>query len=106
MTTPAAHASDIKASLGQGLRDRVDQAERLLKSVARTGDKRVDALRDRLVGQARQIRSQLDELEDRAAFRARRAVHRADRAVTSHPYSAIGIAVAIGVLAGILAARR
>jgi|KBSMisStaDraftv2_1062788.scaffolds.fasta_scaffold01838_4 ElaB/YqjD/DUF883 family membrane-anchored ribosome-binding protein len=106
MTTSTAHASDIKESLAQGLRDMVDQADSLLKSAARSGDERVEVLRDRLVGQVRQMRSQLDEFEDRAAFRARRAARSADRAVTSHPYSAIGIAAAAGVLIGLLWAHR
>jgi len=52
------------------------------------------------------MRSQLDELEDSAIHKARHAARATDRTVHSHPYGAMGIAAAAGLLIGFLAATR
>lgn len=106
VNTITAPLANSKEDVSRTLRRLVDEADRALKSAARTGDEKFDAARDQFVDQVRQIRSQLDEVEDTAAYRARRAARAADRSLHEHPYSAIGIAAAAGLLIGFLAARR
>jgi ElaB/YqjD/DUF883 family membrane-anchored ribosome-binding protein len=95
-----------KQGLAQSLRKMIDEADGLLKSAARTGDDAFDTMRDQFTDQVRQMRDQLDELEETAIYRARRAARVADRGVHEHPYGAMGVAAAVGLLVGVLLARR
>lgn len=95
-----------KQSLAASLRQMIEEADHLLKSAARTGDEAFDAMQDKFADQVRQMRSQLDQLEETAVYRARRAARTADQTVHEHPYGAMGIAAAVGLLIGFLAARR
>lgn len=92
--------------LAQDLHRLVGDAERFLANAADSGDAQLDALRERLGRQVEEIRTQLDAFEDRAAEQARAAVRATDAAVRDHPYGAMGIAAAIGLLVGVLVARR
>ena len=103
ITTPSTNG---KEGLAHSLRHMVDEADQFLKAAAQTGDEKFDAVRDKFVEQVRQMRAQLDELEDSAIHKARHAARVADRTVHSHPYGAMGIAAAVGLLIGFLAARR
>ena len=95
-----------KQGLAQSLRHMIDEADQLLKSAAETGDEKFDAVRQAFVDQVRQMRLQLDELEETAIYKARRAAREADHAVHEHPYGAMGIAAAVGLLIGFLVASR
>jgi ElaB/YqjD/DUF883 family membrane-anchored ribosome-binding protein len=95
-----------KQGLAQSLRHMIDEADQLLKSAAATGDEKFNAVREQIVDQVRRMREQLDELEETAVYQARRAARATDTAVHEHPYSAMGIAAAVGLLIGFLAASR
>lgn len=60
----------------------------------------------RLTDAFHKLRAQFDELQESTRTRARDAARTADEAVHHHPYSAIGIAAAAGLIIGLLAARR
>jgi ElaB/YqjD/DUF883 family membrane-anchored ribosome-binding protein len=105
-TAPAAAGGNGQEALAHSLRRMVDEADQFLKSAVQSGDAKFDAVRDKFVEQVRQMRVQLDELEDSAIHKARRAARKTDLAIQSHPYGAIGIAAAAGLLIGFLAARR
>lgn len=94
------------ASLAQGLHHIVDEAERMLGSAVDSGDERLDEARAKFAAQVRQMRAQLDDLQDSALTRARHAARRADLAAHDHPYAAMGIAAAAGLLLGSLLALR
>ncbi len=64
------------------------------------------AAAEQIASQARRLRSQLDELENDAAYKVRRAARAADLSIQSHPYRAIGLAAALGLLIGVIVARR
>jgi len=101
-----ATAENSKQGLAQSLRHMVDEADRLLKSAAETGDEKFSAIRQQIIDQVREMRLQLDELEETAVYKARRAARATDEAVHEHPYGAMGIAAAVGLLIGFLAASR
>jgi len=88
------------------LRHMVDEIDTFLRSAADTGDQKFDAARERLSLQVRQMRQQLDELNEAATARVKRAAQQADQTVHAHPYTAMGMAAAVGLLVGYLAARR
>lgn len=102
--TDAAHQA--KQALTQNLRRMIDETDQFLKSAAAKGDEKFDAVRDQMVQQVRRMRAQLDELEECALHQAKHAARSADRTVQAHPYGAMGLAAAAGLLIGFLAARR
>jgi ElaB/YqjD/DUF883 family membrane-anchored ribosome-binding protein len=105
-TTAPATGGNGQEALAHSLRHMVDEADQFLKSAVQSGDAKFDAVRDKFVDQVRQMRAQLDELEDSAIHKARQAARKTDLAIQNHPYGAIGIAAAVGLLVGFLAARR
>jgi ElaB/YqjD/DUF883 family membrane-anchored ribosome-binding protein len=84
----------------------VEDVEKAISSAVEAGEKRVNATLGRLQTQLAHLRAQFDELDDQARYQARKAARRTDEAVHSHPYRAIGIAAAAGLLVGWLASRR
>ena len=97
---------DLKDRLAQDLRAVLDDAQALAQGGVQSGDAQLDALRSRFADQMQRIRQQLDGLEDRTLAKAREAAKAADEAVHAHPYTAIGIAAAVGALVGLLVSRR
>lgn len=103
--TKAAEAAG-NSRLASSLRHMVDEAEQLLRGAVDSGDEKLDAMRLQFSQQLKRLRSQLDELEDTAAHKARQAARAADQTVHAHPYGAMGVAAAVGLLIGLLVARR
>lgn len=93
-------------TLGTDLRHLASDTERLLKAAANGGDEQIAALRARLESQLRHLRRQVGDIEDAAIRQARHAARATDETVRAHPYGALGIAAAAGLLIGFLAARR
>jgi ElaB/YqjD/DUF883 family membrane-anchored ribosome-binding protein len=92
--------------MAQHLRTLADEAEALLKDSARISGEKVDATRARLRGELVHLRERLTELEAQAGTQLKHAAHRTDEVVHAHPYTAMGAAAAIGLLAGLLIGRR
>lgn len=84
----------------------VADAEELLKLTAgQAGDKATE-LRRRMQARMEQARSELAQLQDAAVARAKEAGKAADAYVHESPWAAIGVAAGVGVVLGILLARR
>lgn len=97
---------DLNDRVAASLRHMVDEADHLLKTAVDTGDQKASEAYLKLKHQLHTLRLQLNDLEDGVAHRTRQAARRADEAVHSHPYGAMGIAAAAGLLVGVLLARR
>src|SRR5438270_12250106 len=102
------------AENSQNTRDRmVDQfstvlteAEDMLKRAANeTGEKAKD-LRAQVEAKLLAAKLQLQELQGMAADRAKEAARATDDFVHDHPWQVVGIAAAIGFVAGLLMNRR
>jgi ElaB/YqjD/DUF883 family membrane-anchored ribosome-binding protein len=110
MDTPTNAPSTTTAAaddrVAQHLRTLADEADALLKATARAGDEKYEAARERLHTEVAHLRSRLTELESAAALHLKNAAHRSNEAVHAHPYAAMGVAAAAGVLLGALLARR
>lgn len=98
--------ADTTADLAGSVRHMVHEADQFLKVAAERGDARFDAVRGQFIEQVRHVRAQLDDLESETVRQARHVARKVDRTVHAHPYRALGIAAAIGLLAGLLASRR
>ncbi len=106
-TTPISGADhQARERLANSLKQMVDEAEHLLKSAQRTGNEQFDLAREKFETQLRHARSELADLQGNAAHTARRTVRQADHAVHEHPYVAMGVTAGVGVLLGLLIARR
>ncbi len=92
--------------ISQSLRDMVDEAEQLLKNVQRTGHDQLGTARDKLQAKLHSVAEEAARLEDNALQQVRRSAQAADHAVHEHPYASMGLAAGVGVLLGLLIARR
>ncbi len=104
-THPAPDA-DARERVAQGFQHMVDEADQLLKNAQRAGQVQFDSVRGKLSGPLDEARDGLAHLEETAALQARRAVQATDQAVRAHPYAAMGVAAGVGLLLGMLIARR
>jgi len=85
----------------EDLRTLVHDGEELLKAGAsELGEKGLE-LRERLQAAVDRARVACQRLEDRAIAGAKAA----DRTIHEHPYQAIGIALGVGLVVGLLAGR-
>lgn len=96
----------VRDRLMGSLQDIVTDAEALLKTTQRTGSDQFVAARDRFETRLHQARSDLAAMQDTAFYNVRRVARVADSAVHHHPYAAVGAAAAVGLLVGMLIARR
>jgi ElaB/YqjD/DUF883 family membrane-anchored ribosome-binding protein len=106
MDTPTTTATASDDRMAHHLRTLADETEALLESTARAGDEKVAETRERLRGEVAHLRERLADLESKAGLQLKSAAHRTDEAVHSHPYTAMGAAAALGLLAGLLIGRR
>ena len=66
----------------------------------------VKAIRERLRERLDDTRRKLSDLQYEGMERARRAAHHTDEYVHEHPWHAVGVGAALGLLIGVLIARR
>jgi ElaB/YqjD/DUF883 family membrane-anchored ribosome-binding protein len=84
----------------------LNEAEDMLKRAANeTGDKARD-LRAQVEAKLLAAKLQLQELQGMAADRAKEAARATDDYVHDHPWQMVGIAAAVGFVAGLLMNRR
>lgn len=93
-------------ALADDIRRVVTQAEQFLKSSATQSGEALDEGREKLAEKVSALRSQLEAWGDDAGKEARHLARSADRSLHQHPYAAIGVAAAVGVLIALLATRR
>ena len=105
-TTTTTGSTESQPGQASSLRTMIDDTDQLLKSVASAGDQKFQGMRDRILEQMRQMRTQLSELEQVGLQRAKDMARATDESVHAHPYGAMAVAAAAGVLIGFLAARR
>ncbi|MBE9607728.1 DUF883 family protein [Chitinilyticum piscinae] len=81
-------------------------AEQLLAEAAASGGAEAQALYARVAERLRLAKGQLLEAEQVVINRAKQAAKATDTYVHDHPWQAVGIAAAVGVLVGMLISRR
>jgi ElaB/YqjD/DUF883 family membrane-anchored ribosome-binding protein len=84
----------------------MNDAEALLRATsAQTGEK-IQEVRARAEESLRQAKQRLSSLEDEALRRAREVADATDEYVRDNPWQSVGIAAGVGLLVGLLLARR
>ena len=97
MTTEQANerlASDLKAVM----RD----AEELMKATAGQAGEKVSEVRSRLASALESAKATCQRLEEKTIAAAKAT----DRTIREHPYESLGVAFGVGLLVGVLVARR
>lgn len=84
----------------------VDDAEALLHATAQVSGEGFAAERAKFGEKLKHAKIRLAESEQRVFEKARQAATVTDRYVHDNPWQAVGIAAAVGMLIGFLAARR
>lgn len=84
----------------------VADTEELLKATAGAADERASAARARVAESLRAAKTKIEELDSEMIDRVKTAAKATDEYVHEHPWGAVGIAAAAGLLVGVLIARR
>ncbi len=102
-STPSRGAEE---RLAQDFKAVLNDAEELLRHAARDAGEGYAEARVRLEQSLKAARAELDTLEKAAVENARRAGRATDSYVRDHPWESIGIGAGVGLLVGLLVARR
>ena len=84
----------------------IGDAEELLSATASQAGEKIGAARARIQENLKVAKKRLHEASDVAADRAKLAARATDEFVRDHPWQAVGIGAAIGVILGMLISRR
>jgi ElaB/YqjD/DUF883 family membrane-anchored ribosome-binding protein len=95
-----------KAQLVRDFNTLVTDAEALLKATAGQSGEAVAAVRSRVTESLAAARDKLGEAERAALAKARAAASATDHYVHEKPWQAVGVAVGLGLLVGLLIGRR
>lgn len=98
--------SAAKEQLASDFRGVMNDVEALLSSGANRAEGEAEALRARIERKLDAARHRAADLQHEAAAQARRAADATDDFVRDHPWQAVGVAAALGVVVGVLIARR
>lgn len=93
-------------SVGRDVKNVVNEAQELLKTVQTEGATRIDEVKSKMAAQYEVARARLGDLQTTVADGAKVAVDETDAYVRNNPWTAVGIAAGVGALIGFLAARR
>jgi len=84
----------------------MDDIDALVNAGGTQVEGEVKAIRERLRERLDDTRRRIGDLQDQGVERARRAAHHTDEYVREHPWQAVGAGAALGLLIGVLVARR
>jgi ElaB/YqjD/DUF883 family membrane-anchored ribosome-binding protein len=84
----------------------VADTEELLKATANAAGEQATVARSRVRESLAEAKVKLAAAEEAAVERAREAAKATDQYVHEHPWQAIGLAASIGLIVGLLIARR
>jgi ElaB/YqjD/DUF883 family membrane-anchored ribosome-binding protein len=81
-------------------------AEELLKATAGDVSEKAKEARARLGTALERAKSTCLDMQENAVATAKAAAKKADTVIRDHPYESIGVAFGVGLLLGVLAARK
>ncbi|MGC2165612.1 MAG: DUF883 family protein [Gallionella sp.] len=107
MSTNMARAeSDVsKEKLIQDVRLVVSDAEELLRATAGVAGEKIADARERIKENLTAAKARLVAAEDQLVARTKEAAKATDEYVHEHPWKAVGISAAVGVIVGMLIGR-
>jgi ElaB/YqjD/DUF883 family membrane-anchored ribosome-binding protein len=106
MSTNATNAEVTTDQLLSDLKTVMNDAEALLRATSTQTGEKIQEVRARAEESLRQAKQRLSSLEDEALRRAREVADATDEYVRENPWQSVGIAAGVGLLVGLLLARR
>jgi len=88
------------------LRTLARDSEALLKATAGDASDKAKEARSRFSAALERARATCNDLQEQALATAKAAATRADTVIREHPYESIGVAFGVGLLIGVLVARK
>jgi ElaB/YqjD/DUF883 family membrane-anchored ribosome-binding protein len=98
----SADTKQANEELTSDLKAVVHDAEELIKATAGQAGEKVSAARSRLTAALESAKATCQRLEEKTVAAAKAT----DKTIRAHPYESIGIAFGLGLLVGVLVARR
>lgn len=84
----------------------IKSAEALLNATANQSGEAIAAAREKAQTTLERARGRLVDLEENVTERTREAVQSGEHQIKAHPWTAVGVSAGIGLLLGLLIARR
>jgi ElaB/YqjD/DUF883 family membrane-anchored ribosome-binding protein len=100
------NATQPSEGLKRDLSGTLDDAEELVRMTADQAGEQVAAARTRIKQSLSQARQELSRMQMQASDTARRAAYGVDDYVHANPWKTLGFAALLGVVVGLLIARR
>ncbi|HUK83610.1 MAG TPA: DUF883 family protein [Verrucomicrobiae bacterium] len=91
-----------REKLAQDLRVLIRDAEALLKAGATEAGGKMEELKSRLEVSVNRVKEHYQHVQDKVVAGAKAT----DTAIRAHPYESIGVAFGVGLLMGVLVARK
>ena len=104
--TAAATTLDPKEKLIEDFKVVVSDAEELLKLTANQAGDKLNVVRGRVEESLTNAKAQLSEVEGMMLERTREAVEATDEYIKANPWRSVGIAAGVGMIVGMVIARR
>jgi ElaB/YqjD/DUF883 family membrane-anchored ribosome-binding protein len=101
-----AHSAAARERVLADLQTLTRDTEDLLKATAGDVSEKAREVRNRVSAALARAKVTCTHLQEQTAATARAAAKRADLVVREHPYESIGIAFGVGLLLGVLVARK
>ena len=93
-------------SIGRDVKNVVNEAQELLKTVQSEGSNRIDEVKSKVTAQYDVARAKLGDLQSTVTDGAKVAVDETDAYVRANPWTAVAIAAGVGAVIGFLCTRR
>ena len=100
------HSTLARERVVADLKSLVRDSEDLLKATVGDVSEKAKEARSRLTAALERAKETCEEMQDQTVATARASAQKADTVIRGHPYESLGIAVGIGLLIGVLVARR
>jgi ElaB/YqjD/DUF883 family membrane-anchored ribosome-binding protein len=98
--------TQAKERLAADFREVMNDIDSLLTATTNKAEGEATALRTRIVDRLEAAKIRVADAQHEAVERARRAADATDHYVHDHPWQAIGVAAAVGLVVGVLIGRR
>ena len=98
--------SQAKERLAADFREVMSDIDSLLTATTNKAEGEATALRSRIVDRLEAAKIRVADAQHEAVERAKRAADATDHYVHDHPWQAIGVAAAVGLVVGVLIGRR
>jgi ElaB/YqjD/DUF883 family membrane-anchored ribosome-binding protein len=106
MDTSADARDSAQDQLVQDFKAVIADTEELLKATAGFTGEQIAAARAKLEDRVAATQKRLAEVEEGLSEHAKAAYEATDKLVREHPWPAVGVAAAVGLLVGLLSSRR